>query len=252
MAKETKISWAHHTFNSWWGCMKVSDGCKNCYAENLADRFGYPNIWGPAGSTERRTFKDKHWAEPLLWAKVAAALGERQRIFSGSMCDWAEDHPTANAERPKLWELIRQTPGMDWLLLTKRPENIPNVLPDDWGPQGYANVWLGTSIEDMRVAGRLDALAAVPAVVRFVSYEPALGPLDQLGAAVSLADWWIYGGESGPDFRQDQDDWARWLRDSCADTRTAFWYKQQSARKPGTRATLDGVEYHQLPLPRAA
>ena len=137
MGENSGIEWTHHTFNPWWGCIKVSDGCKHCYAETLSERFS-KNIWGPAATTDRRTFGEKHWNDPLRWNRKAEQEGIRYRVFCGSMCDWAEDHPVAEQERLKLWPLIQQTPRLDWLLLTKRPERIGDLLPDDWG-EGYEN-----------------------------------------------------------------------------------------------------------------
>ena len=163
------------------------------------------------------------------------------------MCDVFEDHPDVAQEREKLWPLIRATPNLDWLLLTKRPENILAALPPDWG-DGYPTVWLGTSIEDMRVAYRSDELVKVPAVVRFISYEPALGPLDDLD--LSGIDFLIYGGESGLQFRPDNLDWARTMRKKCRAAGIAFFFKQRSGRKSGTEPTLDGTTYHEYPTPR--
>ena len=130
MGMDSKIGWTHHTFNPVWGCVKVSPGCKNCYAETLSKRFG-ENIWGP--DSERRTFGDKHWNEPRRWNKRAEKEGKRQRVFCGSMCDIYEDHPTTNEALLRLFDLIEETPWLDWLLLTKRPEYIgllgPGKLP---------------------------------------------------------------------------------------------------------------------------
>lgn len=174
MAEKTGIAWTHHTFNISWGCVKVSPGCKFCYADELAERVGW-SVWGP--SQPRRTFKDKHWQEPLKWQKAAEQAGARHKVFCSSMCDNFEDHPTIIAELAKLWPLIRATPNLDWQLLTKRADRIASSLPGDWGA-GYPNVWLGVSIENNEWAWRADYLSRIPAVVRFVSYEPALGPLD--------------------------------------------------------------------------
>src|SRR5689334_16021242 len=134
MGAKTKIGWTHHTFNAWWGCHKVSPACKHCYAESFSKRTGHA-VWG--ANAPRRFFGDAHWREPLKWNAAAEKAGERRRVFCGSMMDVFEwhDEPTneqMNAARARLWELIESTPWLDWLLLTKRPENASSVLPDRW------------------------------------------------------------------------------------------------------------------------
>jgi|SRR5579884_959333 len=244
MADKTIIAWTDRTFNAVWGCVKVSPGCKNCYADTLASRYGH-DVWGK--NKPRREFGDKHWAEPLKWDAEARALGKRLRVFCGSMFDWAEDHPTVGAVRPRLWELIRATRCLDWQLLTKRPQRIGSILPDDWG-DGYPNVWLGTSIENNDYVGRADELRKLPATVRFISYEPALGPLSNLD--LSGIDWLIYGGESGPHFRPHDPQWARDIEARCRLSGTAFFYKQSAAFRTEMGTTLDGRTVREYPVPR--
>jgi protein gp37 len=239
MGQDSAIEWTHHTFNPWWGCTKISPGCANCYAEAFDKRVGGEH-WGPG--VERRTFGDKHWNEPKKWNAAAAKAGERHRVFCASMADVFEaEAPAGQLER--LWALIRETPHLDWLLLTKRPERIAQSLPADWG-KGYANVWLGTSVEDQaRADERIPHLVRVPAVVWFLSMEPLLGPVDLgavdvLWAGVPLSDgtrwsgskgvitWVIVGGESGPKARPMHPAWARSIRDQCAAAGVAFFFKQ--------------------------
>jgi protein gp37 len=246
VADKTIIAWTDHTFNIAWGCVKVSPGCKNCYADHLADRYGW-DVWGP--NKPRRIFGQKHWAEPLGWNAQAMADGRRHRVFCSSMCDVFEDHPTVTAELAKLWPLIRQTIWLDWQLLTKRADRIAQCLPEDWN-QGYANVWLGVSIEDNEYSDRADLLRQIPAVVRFVSYEPALGPLDRL--VLEGLDWIIYGGESGPGFRQHDPQWARDMNTRCQAASVAFFYKQSAASRTEMGTTLDGQVVRNYPSPRLA
>lgn len=169
-------------------------------------------------------------------------------VFCGSLFDWAEDHPTVDETRPRLWDLIRRTPMLHWQMLTKRPERIPRLLPPDWGQDGYANVWLGTSIEDMRVAKRADFLREIPAVVRFISYEPALGPLDDLN--LRGIDWVIVGGESGPGYRIMDHGWARAMRTKCETEGVTFFFKQSSAIRTEMGIQLDGEIVRKFPTPR--
>jgi protein gp37 len=226
---ETGIAWTDHTFNIAWGCTKVSPGCAHCYAEDLSTRYGH-GVWGP--NKPRRTFGPKHWGEPIAWNRAAAkACPERRRVFCSSMCDIFEDHPTIAEELLKLWPLIRETPWLDWQLLTKRAERIVECLPADWGG-GYPNVWLGVSIETREYEWRVQALREAAARIRFVSYEPALGPL--AGIDLSGVDWLIYGGESGAEFRRDEEQWARDIREQCRREGVAFFFKQRAARYPGT------------------
>lgn len=235
MGENSKIEWTDHTFNLVWGCVKVSPGCQNCYAETFAKRTGH-NIWGPAATTERRTFGDKHWAEPLKWNADALQAGERRRVFCSSMADVFEDHPQLIDERLRLWKLIDQTPQLDWLLLTKRPENIDYMAPCSWVADGFpGNVWLGVSAENQAMADkRIPILAGIPATVRFLSCEPLLGPLDLATWFYSMMtddyscaiNWVIAGGESGPKARPMQADWVRSIRDQCTAAGVAFFMKQ--------------------------
>ena len=207
MGASTEIAWTDSTFNPWWGCQRVSPGCENCYAETFDKRVGRAD-WGP-GSLHR-FFGDKHWNEPIKWNREAQAAGVRRRVFCASMADVFEDRRDLDEHRDRLWRLIAATPMLDWLLLTKRPENLAPMLP--WRSPGAApwgNVWIGTTVEDQKRADlRLPLLRLVPAIVRFVSFEPLLGPV-----SVDLAGlhWAIIGGESGHRARPFDLDWARSL-----------------------------------------
>jgi protein gp37 len=248
MAEGSLIAWTDNTFNPWMGCVKVSAGCKHCYAETLTkNRMGL-KLWGPRSDRQ----VTKTWGKPVAWNREARRRGESLRVFCGSLLDVFEDHPTANAARPDLWRLIRECDGLDWQLLTKRPENIACMLPDDWH-DGWDHVWLGTSIEDGRVVERRDHLVAVPAVVHFISYEPALGPLDNL--PLDGVEWVIYGGESGPGHRPegvpgDAKAWARTMRSRCAEAGVAFFHKQSAAHRTEMGIELDGEIVREYPRPR--
>lgn len=247
MAEGSIIAWTTHTFNPWMGCFKVSDGCKHCYADKLVTgRMGF-QVWGPPATTPRRVTSSAIWAKPATWNRQAAKADEETFVFCASLCDVFEDHPTADETRPRLWEVIRSTPHLTWQLLTKRPDRIAAHLPADWG-KGWPHVWLGTSIEDMRVAWRADYLRTIPAVVRFVSYEPALGPLDDLNLAG--LDWIIYGGESGPGYRPHDLAWPRVMRDRCAEADVAFFFKQSAAPRTEMGIRLDGELVRLWPTPR--
>lgn len=226
MAENSKIEWTDNTFNPWIGCQKVSPGCDHCYAEAMmADRYGRV-VWGPHG--DRKRTSAANWKKPEAWDRKAATEG-RARVFCASLADVFDNHRSILPEwRADLWALIRRTPNLDWLLLTKRPQNIRKMLPAEWG-HGWPNVWLGTTAEDQRhYDQRWPVLAAVPAAVRFISYEPAIGPMVDLHGG---PDWLICGGESGPGARDMPADWARSVRDQCAG-RIAFFMKQMSSKAP--------------------
>lgn len=143
MSEHSSIEWTDHTFNPWWGCARVSPACEHCYAETFSKRLGQ-KIWGVRA--ERRFFGDPHWREPLKWDRRAAKIGERHRVFCGSMCDIFEDRRDLDVHRERLWRLMAETPNLDWLLLTKRPENVALMAP--WREPWPFNVWLGTTVED--------------------------------------------------------------------------------------------------------
>lgn len=236
MAENTIIAWTDHTFSIAWGCMKVSPGCKHCYADVLSSRYGKGHIWGPPQTTARRTLGDTHWSQPHKWNRQAKAEGRRHRVFSSSMCDNFEDHPTITQERARLWALIEQTPWLDWQILTKRADRLAANLPANWDRIKW-HVWLGVSIENDEFVWRADHLRTVDPVVRFISYEPALGPVPSLNLAG--IHWLIVGGESGGGHRPMDHAWARDIRDRCGHgpkranqkAPTAFFFKQSSAAR---------------------
>jgi protein gp37 len=233
MAENSKIEWTDHTFNPWWGCQRVSAACDHCYAETMAKRFGQ-KVWG--AKAPRRFFGDVHWTAPLRWHAEAAADGLRRRVFCASMADVFEKRADLNPWREKLWALIKVTPALDWLLLTKRPQLIAAQLPQDWG-EGYRNVWLGTTTENQVEADRrLPHLLGAPARVHFVSAEPLLGPLDLrrwLKDKDRRVGWVIAGGESGPGARPSDREWFRGLRDQCTSVGVPFHFKQWGNWVPG-------------------
>lgn len=179
MAENSAIEWTTHTFNPWVGCTKVSPGCDNCYAESWARRTGQPTLW----TGERRRTSAANWQQPIKWNKRAGERGVRERVFCASLAD-VFDNQVPERWRWDLWHYIQQTPHLDWLLLTKRPQNISKMLPTEeigapaWG-NGWPNVWLGTTAENQAEADRrIPHLLAAPAAVRFLSCEPLLGALD--------------------------------------------------------------------------
>ena len=226
MGENSAIEWTDHTFNPWIGCQHVSPGCDHCYAETMMDhRYGKVE-WGPHG--ERKRTSDENWKKPIRWNAEGRTFkrenGHRQRVFCASLAD-VFDNQVEPSWREDLFALIRECRRLDWLLLTKRPQNILKMLPSDWG-DGYRNVWLGVTAENqMYFDQRWSLLSKIPAAVKFISYEPAIGPL-RLPAHGLVPDWLISGGESGGRARPLK---RRWIRDVIADCRNhgiAVFHKQ--------------------------
>ncbi|KGS22834.1 phage Gp37/Gp68 family protein [Burkholderia pseudomallei] len=254
MSENSKIEWCDHTFNPWEGCQKVGPGCDHCYAEARNARFGGGSAvnWG-AGAPRRRT-SVANWRKPLAWnaahERFFAAQGRRQRVFCASLAD-VFDNAIDPAWRRDLFDLIVDTPNLDWLLLTKRIGNVQQMVQAttlcDLLP---SNVWLGATIVNQEEAERdIPKLLAVPARVRFLSMEPLLGPVDLVSSGALWSDmngnivdapsrglrgvdWVIAGGESGPGARPMHPDWARSLRDQCAAASVPFLFKQWGEWKP--------------------
>ncbi|PJJ99975.1 hypothetical protein CO615_04690 [Lysobacteraceae bacterium NML75-0749] len=239
MAENTKIEWADHTFNPWIGCTKISPACDHCYAEGWARRYRR-DAWGQ-GKARLRT-SEHTWKQPLKWNAEAERTGMRPRVFCASLADVFD-----NAVDPKwmcdLWDLIRATPQLDWLLLTKRIGNAKNMIGAHMKCLWPPNVWLGITVVNQAEADRdIPKLLAVPAAKRFLSIEPMLGAIDITAACakhrwtdqdgverVSLPrelDWIILGGETGPGSRPMHPDWVRSLRDQCQVARVPFFFKQ--------------------------
>lgn len=174
MGRESKISWTHSTFNPWIGCTKVSAGCAHCYAEATMDtRWGRVK-WGDNGTRSKTS--EKYWRDPIRWNADAIAARERRRVFCASLADVFEDRDELIPWRSELMDLIIATPQLDWLLLTKRPENIDRMVG---GWTNRHNVWLGTSVENQETANeRIPKLMQCGAAVLFLSCEPLLGPID--------------------------------------------------------------------------
>ena len=234
MGETTGISWCDHTFNPWWGCEKVSPACDRCYADSTSARYGF-KIWG--ADAPRRTFTDHHWELPNRWNAAAKNSRETRRVFCGSMCDVMEDRPDLNAIRPRLHNLIFDTPDLTWLLLTKRPENFVKFLPRGGDGISFPNAIGMTTVESEEYLWRVDRLLSTPFALRGLSMEPLLGPVniepyicrdyrDGTAAELPKIHWVIVGTESGSGARPMQDDWARTIRDRCQEAGVAFFMKQ--------------------------
>jgi protein gp37 len=235
----SRIAWTTHTFNPWWGCTKVSPACDHCYAESLSIRYRR-GAWGK--NTLRQAPSEAYWRQPLKWNAAADEIGARARVFCLSMGDLFEVHPALPPLRARLWDLIRATPWLDWLLLTKRPAGFRRLLPLDL--LARPNVWPGVTVETAAYTTRLDALVKVPATgPRWVSYEPALGPVDFRPWLPAL-DWVIVGGESGAGARPFDLAWARRTVAVCRAWNTAAFVKQLGARPTEAGVRLTVADHH--------
>lgn len=242
MAENTAIEWCDHTFNPWVGCTKVSPACDHCYAEAQDNRWNGGAHWGPHAA--RRRTRPANWKKPRKWNAEAAKLGIRYRVFCASLADVFDNHRSITSGwHGDLWHLISETPNLDWLLLTKRPQNIMKMLPESYGmPEwgsGWPNVWIGTTAENRTEYQRRAAhLAAVPAMVRFLSCEPLLDDLGDMDLGrVGAANWIIAGGESGPGARPSHPDWFRSVRDQCEAAGVPFFFKQWGNWLPEDQVT---------------
>lgn len=271
MAENSGISWTDHTFNPLRGCQKISAGCKFCYAKTRSDRFDEDF------SGSRILLSHDGWKEPVKWNRKCAELGIRQKVFCESLgdvfedwagpivdhkgnqvwhsiCGWLSADPggqlggvdgpvTMDDVRARLFRLIDETPNLDWLLLTKRPENILRMWVDRKGdyipeagmmnrPSHRTNVWLGTSVESQwfarkRIPELIECRDLSP--VLFLSCEPLLGPVDLEegeAQAKSKIDWVITGTESGMERRPAKLEWIDLLATQCRQASVPFFNKQ--------------------------
>lgn len=251
----TKISWATHTFNAWSGCEKVSPGCKFCYAEVLPPSMRRDAEWGP--DKERMPAGDRYWLQPLTWNAAAEADPLLQvRVFIGSTMDVGEARADLDPLRDRMLAMAALTPYIAKLLLTKRPAHLRAYLAAPglvervveagrWfdgkrkglvGPDAEAvrlalqRLWIGFTAEDQeRFDERIEDNLATPGAIHFVSYEPALGPLDAargLRSDGTGLDWVLAGGESGSRARPAHPSWFQALRDQCETAGTIYHFKQ--------------------------
>lgn len=262
MSTNSNIEWCDHTFNPWIGCKAISPACDNCYAAAWAKRYG--RDFNTPTLTSGPT-----WRQALRWNASHEAFfkqhGRRQRVFCASLAD-VFDNSVEPYWRAALFDLIKATPNLDWLLLTKRIGNAWKMMADACGVSiasarlPLPNVWIGATITSQAEADRdIPKLLDVPARVRFLSMEPLLGPVDltridmfggdaeiyplkgttecvddegEPAPNVPALNWVIVGGESGPGARPMHPDWATNLRDQCQAASVPFLFKQWGEWKP--------------------
>jgi protein gp37 len=234
MATVTTIEWTERTWNPVTGCSKVSQGCKHCYAERIADRF-----WGDRPFTEVQCHPER-LAHPK-------SIRKSSMFFVNSMSDLF--HPDVPEDFIRaVFRIMAECPQHTFQVLTKRSERLADLAADLPWPD---NVWMGVSVEDANVIDRIDHLRVTPAAVRFLSLEPLIGPLEDLDLAGM--HWVIVGGESGPGARPMKPKWVRSLRRQCRAARVPFFFKQWGGVfKKHSGRELDGRTYDEFPTPLAA
>jgi protein gp37 len=243
MASRSAIEWTEVTWNPVTGCDRVSAGCDHCYALALAKRLkamgsaiyqhdGDPRTSGPGF---RVSLHPETLNEPSMWNSPRV-------VFVNSMSDLFHARVPLSFIRD-VFDVVADTPQHTYQVLTKRSlrlRRLADRLP--WPP----NLWIGVSVENASVAYRVDHLRQVPAAVRFLSCEPMLGPLSDLG--LENIGWVIAGGESGPNHRPMRLEWARGLRDLCKQAGVPFFFKQWGGRTPKAAGReLDGVTWNEMP-----
>jgi protein gp37 len=248
MGENSKIAWTDHTFNPWIGCQKVSAGCLNCYAEKLAKFHGWVDDWG---KDYRRTSED-NWKKPIQWAKKAVGNGVFRRVFCASLAD-IFDPNIPDEWRDDFWELLWllspiKEGGLEWLILTKRPENISKMIPDDL--RRFENIRIGITAENQEMAQiRMPIFLDAWTGKNFISWEPALSPItDEIPFTDNLIDWVIAGSESGSNARPCNIEWMRDMRDQCQNANIPFFLKQMPVNgKLTVLPELDGKVWNQFP-----
>ena len=247
MTRMSKIEWTDVTWNPVAGCTIVTAGCTNCYAMRMAARLeamGNPKYQGLTRKSGDRYVwtgtvvqDEKTLVAPLTWRKP-------RTVFVNSMSDLF--HASVELEFiAKVWGVMKATPHHTYQILTKRPERMCEVLSRPDFPL-LPNVWIGTSVEDSAVLGRIEELRHTPAAVRFISFEPLIGSVAD--ANLRHIDWVIVGGESGPHPRLMQAEWVSEVEELCRDAGAAFFFKQWGGRnKKAAGRTFNGRTYDEMP-----
>lgn len=222
---ETQIEWTDATWNPVAGCTIVSAGCTHCYAMEMACRLEAMGVAKYEGLT-RKSGKRAIWNGTVREDRDALAIPQRwkkpRKIFVNSMSDLFHEG-VSNAFIAEVWQAMRATPWHSYQILTKRPERMAELLTQtEW--EVLPNVWLGTSVEEAEVAYRIEHLRRVPAAIRFISFEPLIGPVGDIN--LTDINWAIVGGESGRLARPIKEEWIDEIHDLCGASDTAFFFKQ--------------------------
>lgn len=238
MSDATQIEWTDSTWNPVTGCSKITAGCDLCYAERFSERFrGVPGH--PFENGFDLTLRPDRVTQPMSWKKP-------RRIFVNSMSD------LFHKEVPKpfidsIFDTMEQADWHTYQVLTKRSSLMARYLSNRYGGVlAPSHIWLGVSVEDAMNTVRIKHLHATPASVKFVSFEPLIGPVGTLD--LNGIHWAIVGGESGPRARPMLEEWATEIRDQCQKSKVAFFFKQWGGVRPKSGGReLQGREWNQYP-----
>jgi protein gp37 len=221
----TVISWTDETWNPVTGCSRVSEGCRNCYAEALSLHRGWSTLpWTAANAAANVIEHPDRLRKPLTWKTP-------RRVFVNSMSDLFHEQ-ISDSFIAQIFDVMVRTPHT-YQCLTKRPQRAA-TWPGPWTER----IWLGASVESRKHLDRVAALRASTALVRFLSIEPLLEDIGKLN--LKGIHWVIVGGESGPGFRPMEHAWARGVRDQCVAAGVPFFFKQSAARR--TEVGTDLIE----------
>lgn len=236
MAQNSKIEWTEMTWNPVTGCSKISLGCAHCYAERISYRFAGRNGFPERPNHFNVTLHPERLKQPLTWKKPRI-------VFVNSMGDLF--HQSVPIEFiQEVFAVMRSATSHTFQILTKRSDRLielDNKL--DWP----SNVWMGVTVENKDYTFRIEHLRRVNSVVKFLSLEPLLGPMPNLN--FSNIDWVIVGGESGPESRLLQQDWARDIKEQCRANSVPFFFKQWGGvNKKKNGRQLDGHTWDETPI----
>jgi len=242
MGSRSGISWTDSTWNPSTGCSRaivdgeISEGCRNCYVEKMAERLRRMGV-RKFRDGFRFTLHSDALDLPLRWRRP-------RFIFVDSMSDlFHEAMPDEFLER--CFKVMEEADQHTYQVLTKRPQRMLDFIRRRRHGEVPDHVWLGVSVELERYLWRLDILREVPARIRFVSFEPLLGPMGRVD--LTGISWVIVGGESGPAHRPMAAGWVRELRDQSVEQGVPFFFKQWGGPRPGGEAVLDGREWREYP-----
>ncbi len=222
---ESKIEWTDATWNPVAGCTIQTAGCTNCYAMSLAKRLeamGVEKYQGLTRQSGKRTVWNGTVREDHASLNIPYKWKKPRKIFVNSMSDLFHDQVT-DKFMLKVWDVMRETPRHNYQILTKRPDRMAEFVKN-LGGKILPNVWLGTSVENKDVVSRIDYLRKVPAAIRFISFEPLIGPVGEIN--LSEIHWSIVGGESGKLARPIREEWISEIHNACIEQRCAFFFKQ--------------------------
>ena len=247
MAQLSPIEWTDVTWNPVAGCTVATAGCTNCYAMRMAARLEAMGLEKYAGLT--RKSGDRYvWTGKIVQdeksLKAPRTWRSPRTVFVNSMSDLFHDGVETDFIG-KVWDVMRDTPQHTYQILTKRPERMQTILSSS-GFSVLPNVWIGTSVEDAAVIGRIEYLRSTPAAIRFISFEPLIGSVAD--ANINGIHWAIVGGESGPRSRAMPEEWVHEIEEMCREAGTAFFFKQWGGRnKKAAGRMLNGRTYDEMP-----